>query len=348
MEINVTLANLFQLFIAAQFSVYIVLTFRRQRLLPFTLFLVTLGLHMVANFLTDTQILTHDFDITFSFRFLYGPLLYLAVREIIKNTPDLTAKDLCHGIPFIIALPTASAYFIFDILGILSIAIYFFFTIRLVNRVKNLSADVVSAPGGGRIDWVQTTAFGVILISVFDITHTMGNKYFSVLNSPIYQQLTLIMLMFLLNWFAYKAIRYPEEFDGFTRSDMEQLEQEDEVSESLNDQEIELIDNAIAVLKDRNIYLDPNLRASDLADCVELKQRFISRALYLHTGMRFNTFVNSLRIDKAKQLISQAPNDRLNILAISFEAGFNSKTAFNTSFKTFTGMTPSDYKNSLK
>jgi AraC-like DNA-binding protein len=36
------------------------------------------------------------------------------------------------------------------------------------------------------------------------------------------------------------------------------------------------------------------------------------------------------------------------ILSVGFEAGFNSKTTFNTVFKKFTGQMPTEYKASQK
>ena len=38
-------------------------------------------------------------------------------------------------------------------------------------------------------------------------------------------------------------------------------------------------------------------------------------------------------------------NKNLTLLAIAFDAGFSSKTAFNTFFKKYSGMTPSEFKN---
>ena len=37
-------------------------------------------------------------------------------------------------------------------------------------------------------------------------------------------------------------------------------------------------------------------------------------------------------------------NGKLNILEIAYKVGFNSKSAFNTAFKKFTGIIPKEFK----
>ena len=41
-------------------------------------------------------------------------------------------------------------------------------------------------------------------------------------------------------------------------------------------------------------------------------------------------------------------NKNYTILSVGFEAGFNSKTTFNTVFKKFTGLTPTDFREKQK
>ncbi len=40
--------------------------------------------------------------------------------------------------------------------------------------------------------------------------------------------------------------------------------------------------------------------------------------------------------------------DRITLLGIAFDAGFNSKASFNRTFKQITGKSPKEYKNDLK
>jgi AraC-like DNA-binding protein len=66
----------------------------------------------------------------------------------------------------------------------------------------------------------------------------------------------------------------------------------------------------------------------------------------INTGFNENffRFINQYRVEKAKELLLLEEMNRLSILGIAFESGFNSKTSFNTTFKKFTGQTPSAFK----
>jgi AraC-like DNA-binding protein len=60
--------------------------------------------------------------------------------------------------------------------------------------------------------------------------------------------------------------------------------------------------------------------------------------------MSFNDFLNRYRIDEAKKLLLQEEGEKRNILQIMLDTGFYSKSVFNTAFKKYTGMTPSEFK----
>jgi len=47
---------------------------------------------------------------------------------------------------------------------------------------------------------------------------------------------------------------------------------------------------------------------------------------------------------EVKRLLADPRYDHFTLLALAFEAGFSSKTTFNTYFKEKTGLTPSVYR----
>ena len=86
-----------------------------------------------------------------------------------------------------------------------------------------------------------------------------------------------------------------------------------------------------------------NLTLERLAEQVGLPSRDLSSVINQHFQTNYTDFVNSLRIQQAKLLLS-AQGEPLSIQSIFAQIGFNSKTAFNTAFKKHTGMTPSQFR----
>ena len=74
--------------------------------------------------------------------------------------------------------------------------------------------------------------------------------------------------------------------------------------------------------------------------------RDLSQALNGVLGVSFSDFVNGYRVDEAKRLLRDPARQDDTILAVLYDAGFNSKSAFNRVFKLRTGETPSSYRRS--
>lgn len=94
------------------------------------------------------------------------------------------------------------------------------------------------------------------------------------------------------------------------------------------------------------MYTDSDLNLALLAEKMALSVHDLSALLNNGYGQNFNQFVNAYRVTLAKELLLSEKHAHLSILGIAFEAGFNSKTTFNTTFKKATGVSPSDWKKS--
>jgi AraC-like DNA-binding protein len=62
----------------------------------------------------------------------------------------------------------------------------------------------------------------------------------------------------------------------------------------------------------------------------------------------FYDLVNGYRVEEAKRLLLDPKSFNYTILSVGFEAGFNSKTTFNTVFKKFTGLSPTEFRDKKK
>jgi AraC-like DNA-binding protein/uncharacterized membrane protein (UPF0136 family) len=96
-----------------------------------------------------------------------------------------------------------------------------------------------------------------------------------------------------------------------------------------------------SAMSDDRLFLDPELRLASLSKRVKITPHQLSEFINKKHSMTFNNFVNKYRIEYACSLLLE-DRDR-PIIDIVFESGFNSKSAFNATFKAITGKTPTAY-----
>jgi len=73
----------------------------------------------------------------------------------------------------------------------------------------------------------------------------------------------------------------------------------------------------------------------------------VSQVINEKLGKNFFELLASYRIEKAKRILAEDQTGKITIEEISEIVGYNSKTAFNNSFKKLTGKTPSEFRKSV-
>ncbi len=91
-------------------------------------------------------------------------------------------------------------------------------------------------------------------------------------------------------------------------------------------------------------WKDNRLSVAKLSELSSISKHHITQILNDNLQKNFHTFVNEYRTEYAKKLIISPKYSHYSIIAIAYESGFNSKTAFNRFFKEYTGISPSEYK----
>jgi len=91
-------------------------------------------------------------------------------------------------------------------------------------------------------------------------------------------------------------------------------------------------------------FTNPDLKLKDMSALMKTSERNLSQIVNTHKNQNFSDYINSYRVKYAMKLLADPALNEKTILWILFEAGFNSKTTFNNTFKKVAGCTPAEYR----
>jgi AraC-like DNA-binding protein len=95
-------------------------------------------------------------------------------------------------------------------------------------------------------------------------------------------------------------------------------------------------------------YLMPELSLEELAKKMNITPRLLSQVIHVCFNQNFNNYINQYRVEEAKLLFANDEKNKKSIFEILLDSGFNSKSAFNYSFKKITGITPKEFRIKIK
>lgn len=299
-------------------------------------------------------------NIFFVFNFSYlldGPLIYLFLMSQFNKAFQLNKVHLLHAIPAILLfaylggsfwslsyeqkyqlilshdIAYSSHYVMTDFVGKLIRLAYVGYCIYLVKGYLQQSLKPVSS----KVRWQQylLTTFFIIVgtealltaIKVYGLTHSINLDVLQFLGlSSYYLQFALIniviyiMIIEAINSAGIKKIKKTETVNMSIVSTLE---------EAMNNQKL---------------YLNPNLSFERLAEQMQVPSKDLSTVINRHFNVNFYEYINGYRIEEAKQQLEDPLNNSKNINDIFYDAGFNSKSVYNTLFKKIFYMTPSQYR----
>ena len=96
-------------------------------------------------------------------------------------------------------------------------------------------------------------------------------------------------------------------------------------------------------------FTNPNLTLNELANKVKIQPHILSKVINQGFHKNFFDFINTYRVQEFKKRMEDSRYKNHTLISVAYDVGFNSKTAFNRSFKKITHQTPSEfYQNSLE
>lgn len=120
---------------------------------------------------------------------------------------------------------------------------------------------------------------------------------------------------------------------------------EDDTPESKH---LELYIKMEELLREEQVYKDPQLRVNDLAQALGTNRTYISEVIKENRQTNFSDYINSYRIEHAKELLHTDNNGQQTLDQIAFESGFTSQSTFYRVFAKFESTTPAKYRDSIR
>ncbi len=318
------------------------------------IFLHALGLHV-------------QYPVAFIFleavRFLSAPTLYLSILYFTSTSKRFKARDLWHFAPYAFWLlfqainvwrgnnmqfesefVQNSLMHVIRFVIPLQTVVYLFLSFRKLRLHQRNIKKVASATEAIDLSWLRH--FLLALVAVVLVWFNLA--FFNITELYEYTPFLYLVGLYCL---AYFSLRQQEVFAFATA----QLAELDPIigpgSSENNEKQKRLSESMVQSLKVKleqvmqfdKAFLENNLSLPILAHAVGISAHELSYLINEAYGENFYAFVNRHRVDEAKRLLSSTQHEQLNMLGVAYQAGFNSKTTFNTAFKKQTGQSPSAY-----
>jgi AraC-like DNA-binding protein len=355
---------------------------RASKALGFYLLLQSLGLLASCLFWTNYIYRVSElYSSTMLFSLLYGPLLVIYFDAVFENAKPLINYSF-HFLPFLIMLglkmpyylspeevrilhpdQAALSYFIngqidyAEIINIIHLSIYGYV----------LSRQIRSNSGIGHMrawaNWILLFFISFIALTIFYWILVVVQQ--NTLLADYFISLSACGSIILLAWFGdrFEKIKEGEPIIDSLWPHVENQSQQNDQSPSV--QLAEILSNKEEDLKYKNsglpeslakklaadlgvlmsreqLYKENDLKLETLAEKLNSNRHFVSQVINQYYKTNFFDFINANRIDEAKRLL--VDDHELNIIEIAYAVGYNNKVTFNTVFKRFTGLTPSEYR----
>ncbi|HVS94641.1 MAG TPA: ABC transporter permease [Mucilaginibacter sp.] len=323
--------------------------------------LVTMIVWMTRILAIDIRLRTYlpGWDrLPMQFLLALGPLIYFYVLKITRPEYKFRRKDLWHFSPLLLeqtalvleiresfrtGLPTyATPLFhslnpLLQLLIFISLMLYLYWSHKLIQRFYRRLKPVLMDRSLVEFRWLHrllaATALLWILWHSFAAIDYFG--YGNRLGIHVYYPFYILFAVITI-WTAAAAFLRPQ---AATMMQPPALQKPTGTAE-LKGKGVWLK----RAMEANRYYEDPDLTLNALAEKLGLTIHELSRIINTALKKNFSDFINEYRVKAVIAKMQDPAYDRITLLGMALDAGFNSKATFIRVFKHLTGKKPAEYK----
>ncbi|HEX3385983.1 MAG TPA: ABC transporter permease [Mucilaginibacter sp.] len=275
-----------------------------------------------------------------------GPLIHFYVLKITRPHYKFVWKNLWHFSPLLLELDIQLLEIkllnpLLQLLIFISIISYLYRSHRLIQNFYGRLQPVLMDRSLLEFRWLRRLLAATALLWLLWITYAAVDYfgYRNQLGIQVYYPFCIVFAVIII-WTAAAAFLRPQA--GLTVKT---------IAAPRSSPQVELREKGIWLKKamDADLYYqDPELSLSSLAEKLNLTTHELSRIINIALKKNFNDFINEYRIRDVAAKMQDPAYERITLVGMAFDAGFNSKATFIRAFKQLTGKNPAEYKRELE
>ncbi len=309
-----------------------------------------------------------------SFPYLYGPAIYLFVVILGDKEGKFIKSYYLHMIPFLLVQIYGLFFFYFEDvsyqISLLDVTKEPPWHIELIGKLIPISGcsyvvltliearkfnaklkDSYSNIDKLNLNWLTHLVIGTAIIwGVVILSYALNFIYGEELQANMLIYISISIFLYTL---GIKSLRQPQVVKLDSAAEVKpqkELNKTDTYKKSgLSDEAAgESLNRLQEIMENEKPYRDNKLNLSDLSKMIGISNHNLSEVINKRLSTNFYDYINKYRVEEVKKLIVEDKDQVYSILALGYEAGFSSKSAFYSSFKKVCGKTPAQYRDELK
>jgi AraC-like DNA-binding protein len=300
---------------------------------------------------------------------IYGPLLMILVDRLVLK--KINHRNLVwHFVPFIF-FTLAQALQLqwiepwqYIVLFYVQIGGYLGYALKTILRYKEQLRKLSQHYRNSSYYWAMHLSVGLAVVMLWDVVIVSG-LFFGLISSLTF---TTILASFFAIYISALSLLfiYQSDISDKEAAESELVDQQatdhEVVDESAHQKlkitphlrSIELSPEAAsdlqqrleALIKTHQPHLDETISLGKLASLLGITPHQLSELFNIHMATSFYDYLNHLRYEESIKLL-QDTRQVCSITDIAYRSGFNNRNSFYKVFKEKTGLTPTQFKNSL-
>jgi AraC-like DNA-binding protein len=307
--------------------------------------------------------------------FLVPPLHYLYAKYLTRPGETPTRREFLHCIPFLVFEVLVLAFYrpeslgisshssaewnnkfgFFHLVVVLQYGAYLIQTQRVLRRYSQRVHEVFSTLEKIKLTWLRDiTWLAMFVVFVYGLEYMLLSMGIWTGDYFVFSSFLLVFYVYAMGYlglFKSEVLSSSPLREALQSAPDSQRTSDDQSSPAkysksgLNAEDLaHYQDKLLSVMTQNSPQSESSLTLDQLAAMVGLSPHNLSEVINRGLNQNFFDFVNGYRVQQVQESLLDPKKTHLTVLALSLEAGFASKSTFNSIFKKHTGLTPTAWR----